>query len=217
MMDATSPKYLRARIDMFRDVISKTDPKGKDTPLIRNGVFPHQRDEQELVEFYAGQKQYSTEGLSFTELCTFNTWFMIHPEKVCGEQLITTSREFPITIKGNKETILESISKTLTDSGLLFDLPQSWQIESYDPMRLEFDVVYKNPQFKINIYQNDMQFSMLVFREDLQLQESHFSTIDQANHNALRFMENHSGKNTFTSELEVEALALELELQLNQI
>jgi len=74
-METTSPKFLRARIDMFRDVLSKLDSKELHAAVLRNGVFPKDRDEKGLVEVYARQKDYSNEPLTFAELCTFNTWF----------------------------------------------------------------------------------------------------------------------------------------------
>jgi hypothetical protein len=60
---------------MIRDVLSKSDAKDFHVALLRNGVFPKDRDEKGLVEVYAKQKDYSNEPLSLTELCTFNTWF----------------------------------------------------------------------------------------------------------------------------------------------
>jgi hypothetical protein len=33
----------------------------------------------------------------------------LYPEKVCGKEVVTTSIEFPITIKGSKEDILNTI------------------------------------------------------------------------------------------------------------
>ena len=110
-MDTSSPPYLRARIDMYRDVLSKLDASEMNAAILRNGVFPKDRDEKGLVEVYARQKDYSTDPLSFSELCTFNTWFTMYPEKVCGTEEITTSREFPITIKGDMEWIENTIFK----------------------------------------------------------------------------------------------------------
>jgi len=60
-MDTSSPPYLRARIDMYRDVLSKLDASEMNAAILRNGVFPKDRDEKGLVEVYARQKDYSTE------------------------------------------------------------------------------------------------------------------------------------------------------------
>jgi hypothetical protein len=53
--------------------------------------------------------KYYEETLSFFDLTRFNTWFTLYPEKVCGKEVVTTSIEFPITIKGTKEDILNTI------------------------------------------------------------------------------------------------------------
>lgn len=70
--------------------------------LLRNGVYY----DQKAIEEKAKSKPYPQTPLSFTELCTFNTWFVLHPEKVCGQEVITTSKEFPVTIQGDKAQIL---------------------------------------------------------------------------------------------------------------
>lgn len=52
--------------------------------------------------------------LSFTEQMTYNTWFEMHPEKVCGDQEVTSSIYFPVRIKGTKEDVLNAINQTLS-------------------------------------------------------------------------------------------------------
>ena len=128
-MDVTSPIYLRARIDMIRDVLSKSDAKDFQVALLRNGVFPKDRDEKSLVEIYAKQKDYSNQPLSFTELCTFNTWFVLHPEKVCGQEVVTSSKEFPVTIQGDKSIILATIQKQ-----------QSYSLIEIEALALEYEL-----------------------------------------------------------------------------
>ena len=44
-----------------------------------------------------------TEPLDLLESMTLDTWFYQHPDKVCGKEMLTTSREFPLTIKGTRE------------------------------------------------------------------------------------------------------------------
>jgi hypothetical protein len=75
--------------------------------LLRNGVFY----DQKAIEQKAKSKPYPQTPLSFTELCTFNTWFVLHPEKVCGIEKTTSSKEFPVTIQGDKFKILSTIQK----------------------------------------------------------------------------------------------------------
>jgi len=104
-MLVVSPTYLRARLDLIREKLtSATDMQAA---LLRNGVYY----DQKAIEQKAKSKSYPTAPLSFTELCTFNTWFVLHPEKVCGLEVITTSKEFPVTIQGDKSKIISTIEK----------------------------------------------------------------------------------------------------------
>lgn len=45
--------------------------------------------------------------LTFTELATFNTWFEMHPEKVCGDLFVSTSLSFPLQLKGGSREYVE--------------------------------------------------------------------------------------------------------------
>ena len=108
-----SPSYYRARIEVIFKLLSTLDvnrmEKGNDIVLLRNGVFPVRFNEEKLVRDKLFDKSFSNDPLSFSELTRFNTWFSIYPEKVCGKEIVTTSMEFPITIKGSKEDIINTI------------------------------------------------------------------------------------------------------------
>lgn len=107
-----SPKYYRARIAVIEDLITKvgTDSdRNNNRVVLRNGVFPKGFDENKLVKQMLGKRIFSDEPLSFDELTRFNTWFAMCPEKVAGTEKISTSREFPITIKGSKEDIIRVV------------------------------------------------------------------------------------------------------------
>ena len=104
-MHKVSPTYLRARLDLIREKLA--DANDMQTALLRNGVFYDQKS----IEQKAKSKAYPQAPLSFTELCTFNTWFVLHPEKVCGIEKTTSSKEFPVTIQGDKSKILSTIQK----------------------------------------------------------------------------------------------------------
>ena len=104
-MHKVSPTYLRARLDLIREKL--TSANDMQAALLRNGVFY----DQKAIEQKAKSKQYPQTPLSFTELCTFNTWFVLHPEKVCGQEVVTSSKEFPVTIQGDKSKILSTIQK----------------------------------------------------------------------------------------------------------
>ena len=216
-MDTTSPIYLRARIDMIRDVLSKSDAKDFHVALLRNGVFPKDRDEKSLVEIYAKQKDYSNQPLSFTELCTFNTWFNLYPEKVCGQEVVTTSREFPISIKGNETWITNTINHALGDFQLILDLPGGWYIDYFDPANEDFSVDYRCGAYKIQIFSHGVDYNFQIQNGDTLLQNTNYRYIEDANAHATRFMQSHPLASKDVSTLEIEALALEYELQLNRL
>ena len=214
-MDTSSPPYLRARIDMYRDVLSKLDASEMNAAILRNGVFPKDRDEKGLVEVYARQKDYSTDPLSFSELCTFNTWFTMYPEKVCGTEEITTSREFPITIKGDMEWIENTIGHGLGDFRLLLSLPGEWRIDNFEPTE-DFFVQYRDGDSMIQVFAHGIGYNLQVYRGEQMTELRDFSTIEQANGYALMLMQKEGSKpTTAASLLEMEALALEIELQMN--
>ena len=111
-----TPAYYRARIQLMRDLqstLGKSESEAQRLNLVRNGVFVPREEEASSIYQYLKENQYPPDPLSFSELCTYNTWFQIHPEKVCGEEVFTSSRDFPITIKGNRETIEKTIRSSL--------------------------------------------------------------------------------------------------------
>lgn len=122
-MHTASPTYLRARMDLIREKLSVTSDM--QAALLRNGVYY----DQKAIEEKAKSKPYPQTPLSFTELCTFNTWFVLHPEKVCGQEVITTSKEFPVTIQGDKAQILATIQKQ-----------QSYSILEMEALALEYEL-----------------------------------------------------------------------------
>jgi hypothetical protein len=202
---------------MIRDVLSKSDAKDFHVALLRNGVYPKDRDEKSLVEIYAKQKDYSNQPLSFTELCTFNTWFNLYPEKVCGQEVVTTSREFPISIKGNESWITNTINHALGDFQLILDLPGGWYIDYFDPANEDFSVDYRCGQYKIQIFSHGVDYNFQIQNGNTLLQNINYRYIEDANAHATRFMQSHPLANADVSTLEIEALALEYELQLNRL
>lgn len=215
-MDTQSPRYLRARIDMYRDMLTKIESKEFNAALLRNGVMADGYKEEDIVLAYLKQKDYSNEPLSFTELCTFNTWFALYPEKVCGEQVITTSREFPITIKGDKTFIVNTIQHGTGDKQLIFDLPGDWYIDYFEPSE-DFAVDYRCGTYKIQIFSHGVDYNFQIQNGDFLLENINYRYIEDANAHALRFMQSNPLANTDVSDLEIEALALEYELQLKRL
>jgi len=101
-----TPKYYRARIALIKRLMAKMDSDDPARVLLRNGVFPDFIDEINLIKELIYDENFSNSPLTFEEITSFNTWFNIHPEKVAGKEIITSSREFPITIKGTKDEII---------------------------------------------------------------------------------------------------------------
>lgn len=102
---------LRARIYAFGKLVTMYPDFAE---FLRNGTIPDNEQVKEDFEIleneYFGKADADNKSpLSFTELCSFNTWFVMHPEKVAGKEVLTTSRMFPITIKGTKDDILKAI------------------------------------------------------------------------------------------------------------
>ena len=115
-MEAT-PKYIRARLaaieGLIKQIPSGGDDKNNSRAVLRNGVFPKGTSETERVGKMQASRAFSDAPLDFLELTRFNSWFALYPEKVAGKEVVSTSREFPITIKGTKEDIL----RVLGDGG----------------------------------------------------------------------------------------------------
>ena len=106
--------FFRARLDVLRIAIVNADPKSQELILLRNGVMQDHDQEQILIAQKLKSQSYPNTPLSFLEQCSFNTWFAQHPEKICGEEIISTSIQFPLTIKGNRDTIQSVIQQTLS-------------------------------------------------------------------------------------------------------
>jgi hypothetical protein len=122
-MHKVSPTYLRARLDLIREKLAGANDM--QAALLRNGVYYDNKS----IEQKAKSKQYPQTPLSFTELCTFNTWFVLHPEKVCGQEVVTSSKEFPVTIQGDKSIILATIQKQ-----------QSYSLIEIEALALEYEL-----------------------------------------------------------------------------
>ena len=111
------PSYFRARNAAFWQFIKHSDGNtDKNSPfeLLKYGVVHTNIDNRFRIHVknILKTEDFSNAPLSFTEICSFNTWFAMHPEKIAGTEYITTSREFPIGIRGSKEDIIKTISIT---------------------------------------------------------------------------------------------------------
>ncbi|CAN0059536.1 unnamed protein product, partial [Chrysoparadoxa australica] len=111
------PKWLRARIAALNTLRSNLAKELKPKPgnkviahnlkLLSNGVFPIHLDEKKLINEHLNSTEETP--LRFSELCSYSTYFELHPHKVCGTQEFTSSRDFPVIIKGTRDLIQNTI------------------------------------------------------------------------------------------------------------
>jgi hypothetical protein len=117
-----TPSWLRARTTAIRKLIEELptdrDETNPDRTLIRNGLIPESQQKRfnELLDYEYKLTFALNEPLTFTEITSFNTWFAMHPEKICGKEVVTTSVQFPISVKGTKENIINTIKEGLNES-----------------------------------------------------------------------------------------------------
>lgn len=101
-----SPAKCRSRIRALRAWIAACPPdkpgeKGSARKLMLYGVVPAGYDLKAWLDGDANSEE--SEPLDLVESMTLDTWFYQHPEKLCGREVLTTSREFPLTVKGTRE------------------------------------------------------------------------------------------------------------------
>lgn len=142
-MDKT-PAYFRARtsvLEAIRNVVrgrivpddnkEEVHRKEQSLVLLRNGVFPPGYHEEELIANYLRKNPRSNEPLSFTEKTSHNTWFSMHPEKVAGKEIITTSRNFPLTIEGSREDVQRIIQGKVKDMSRMRLKANAFKLKMY--------------------------------------------------------------------------------------
>ena len=98
------PAYYRARLAAIADEI-KRETDEKRIRLLQNGYYPDYQPSP------TSQSSHNKTPLTFLELCNWDTWFAMHPEKVCGEVVITTCRSFPLAVKANREDVIRTVTK----------------------------------------------------------------------------------------------------------
>lgn len=115
-----SPQHYKARLLAIENLITNENSgnrseKNNNAVLLRNGVVPNDLKKEYDKQLSSVLKQVTADTLTFEDITRFNNWFEMHPEKVAGKEIITTSIQFPISIKGTKEDIIsmfKNISST---------------------------------------------------------------------------------------------------------
>lgn len=211
-----TPQYWRARLEVFKEAIRDTPNDSPDIVLLRNGVMRKKASEKMLCEARLQEKEFPSSNLSLIEQCSFNNWFAAHPEKICGEEILTTSREFPISIKGDRDWIVNTIEHNLGDGRLILPVPFEWRINYFDPTDPDFDVEYTNDRFKARIYQGGVDYNLQITDGDWMVENINYMDYSEANLHLMKFMQQNRGT-TSSRTLELEALALEVELQITDL
>jgi hypothetical protein len=100
------PSYYRTRLAAIAAELQR-ETDDRRIKLLQNGYLP---------DFAHDSPDSSQSSLTFLELCNWDTWFAMHPEKVCGETFITTGRNFPLEVKASRQdverTVRAGIAKT---------------------------------------------------------------------------------------------------------
>jgi hypothetical protein len=119
------PMYMRGRIaglNNLREQYTRQLPGAndlqrpileRDIAALRNGVYPDDVDPDEIEIMVMKDRAFSNEPLTTTELMTYNTYFELYPWKIAGQQVVTTSRDFPVTVVGTRADVEAAIDKTL--------------------------------------------------------------------------------------------------------
>lgn len=137
-IEINSPEWLRARMEVITDYISSYNQMIRQH--VKAGAAQAAKElEQKVRQLRWGytegislykaireklaQKKFPTYPLAFEELSSYNTWFELHPKKIAGTEQPSTSRDFPLKIKGKREdvehTIESGIQKTNSEMDAL--------------------------------------------------------------------------------------------------
>ena len=99
-----SPAYYRARLSAIAAEL-KRETDDQRIKLLQNGYYP------DYSPSPLSQSSHDARPLTFLEICSWDTWFAMHPEKVCGEIVTTASRSFPLKVKANANDVIQTVTK----------------------------------------------------------------------------------------------------------
>jgi len=127
---ATNNSHLRGRIaglNKLREQYARQLPLAnviqrpileRDIAALRSGVYPDDVNPDEIKLMVMKDGKFSNDTLTTTELMTFNTYFELYPEKIAGQQVVTSSRDFPVSVIGTRADVESAIDKTLAQKRL---------------------------------------------------------------------------------------------------
>lgn len=129
-----TPAYLRARTEAIQLALqyelSLPESRSREMRIayLRNGHVPDNKVFMDASEYefvldgattsfeVAIEKlmpKFDNSPLTQIELHTYDSWFTMHPEKVCGRQIGGTGFSFPVKTIGTKQDIVLAIELTL--------------------------------------------------------------------------------------------------------
>lgn len=104
--------YLRARIVYMENLIRNHRAKeSMDYNLLRHGFIPYEREVNDQIQKLEKEFGLEDKPASFLELTRFGNWFVLHPEKVCGFEVISSQRIQPLNIRGDKNFVIKRIKE----------------------------------------------------------------------------------------------------------
>lgn len=108
--------YYRARIAAIRRRTSTQDVQVQ--KWLGCGYIP-ERLREDFNIFIKQELRNDNSQLTFTELMTYNTWYELHPEKVAGTMVGSSSFYFPVIVKGSKNDV-ENMFKAALKKGEVY-------------------------------------------------------------------------------------------------
>lgn len=113
----TPNAYIRARIKAIESYLTNNRPLKRNRndayDLLTSG-FVHDEVAPEIEAYIqTNESKFSNDKLHFTEIGKYSNFFVVHPEKLCGKEQVTSSMHFPITVKGTKADVEKAINATL--------------------------------------------------------------------------------------------------------
>lgn len=175
----SNPAWHRARIaaiEKLLEEVPQSQEKNAARVLLRNGMiskelkkrFDQLQDQEYKLTFALNSP------LSFREITSFNTWFAMHPEKICGKETITTSLQFPITVKGSKEDIIQAIHQDIEEG--------SQEDESDDEpgsVANRFGDAHKLLDWPVSEFNSYYQDELVKFNQENKPLDEHIESLEQ--------------------------------------
>lgn len=127
-MSERTPKYYRARIILIRQLIDRLNSELKQVEgkehkqldieirALRSGFIPARFNEEKEIKQILSDQQLLDTPLSLKELTSYSTYFAMHPQNIAGTWKMTSSRAFPLTVKGSREDVERTIRTQLNNS-----------------------------------------------------------------------------------------------------